>query len=256
VEAAGLDQRRVTVAIEGFGAVAGYLAERLPDSDFSIIAVSTSKGAVMHRNGFPSKLLVSLRRKHGGDFVRHLPEGRRIEKEELLELEVDILVPSARTWVINERNADKIRARCVVPVANAPYTERAIEMLHERGIVCLPGFVTNAGGVYASSLYDSGVALQQIEQLSSTYYRDVIATLLARSRELAQSPVRIAETIACQRLASSMSLPGEAGGQAYFLKKAFRKKLIPRSVYGELMLRTCMKCLVHLNQQLEGASVL
>ncbi|MEW6118445.1 MAG: Glu/Leu/Phe/Val dehydrogenase dimerization domain-containing protein, partial [Nitrospirota bacterium] len=112
-EAAGLAERRVTVAIEGFGSVATHLAERLPEERFRIIAVSTSKGAVLHNGGFSPKMLVSSRKEHGGEFVRSIPGSTRIGREELLELEVDILVPSARTWAINDRNAGNVRARFI-----------------------------------------------------------------------------------------------------------------------------------------------
>ncbi|MEW6116842.1 MAG: Glu/Leu/Phe/Val dehydrogenase dimerization domain-containing protein, partial [Nitrospirota bacterium] len=112
-EAIKREGRPLTVAIEGFGSVGSYLAERLPEERFNIIALSTVQGAVLQQEGFAIAGLLSLRREYGDALIRHIPGSTRIGREELLELEVDILVPSARTWAINDRNAGNVRARFI-----------------------------------------------------------------------------------------------------------------------------------------------
>jgi glutamate dehydrogenase (NADP+) len=82
--------------------------------------------------------------------VCELVEHARISNEELLELDVDVLVPAALENVIGAHNADRIRARVVAEVANGPVSGEADERLHARGVTVLPDVLTNAGGVTVS----------------------------------------------------------------------------------------------------------
>ena len=192
------------VAIEGFGRVANHLVKRLPENDYRITAISTAAGAVIGENGFPINALLSYKKEFGDDLVRKIPGAKTIEKEEVLTADVDILIPSARTWTINEKNAGSVKAKLIAPIANVPYTEEAVVMLHETGIVCLPGFVSNAGSVYASSLFEDGLHLEEIEQISATYYRTAVKSLLERSEELKLSPMVLAEKVAIKRFEAKM----------------------------------------------------
>ena len=70
--------------------------------------------------------------------------------EELLELECDILVPAALENVINEKNADRIKAKVVVEGANGPTTPKGDEILSQKGIMLVPDILANAGGVTVS----------------------------------------------------------------------------------------------------------
>lgn len=244
--------RPLTVAIEGFGSVAAHLAARLPADRFSIVALSTVKGAAINENGFAAAVLTEGRRRYGDDVVNHLPDGRAIEMEAVLAAKVDILVPSARTWSIHPDNVHQIQARLIVPAANAPYTTEAIAILQERGIVSLPGFVTNAGGVFASSLHDSGVDTWQIEQIAAEYYRPVVAALLRKSRELGQSTVGVAEQVALQRLTASQAGAGADGTLDRLLKRFYRKGLLPAPVYARRFASAFAENLKQLEHQLSG----
>lgn len=228
-------ERPLRVAIEGFGSVGCYLAERLPVDRFQIVALSTMKGAVIKDDGFDTAALVRCRKEFGDDVAVRIDEGRQIEKAEVLTANVDILIPSARTWVINNSNMADVKARFIVPVANAPYTEDAIAHLHQRGIVCLPGFVTNSGGVYASSLFDSGVSVEKIEKISGRYYKDAVSALLEKSALLNVSPVVLAEKIARRRLEASLT-DGAKELSPGLLKKLYRKGVVPKSVFGGVVL--------------------
>lgn len=194
----------LNVAIEGFGSVANHLVRRLPDSDYRITAISTVAGAVSSKNGFSVDVLLSHKKEFGDDLVRRIPDARAIEKEEVLTADVDILIPSARTWTIKEENAGRVKAKLIAPIANVPYTEKAVDMLHQMGTTCLPGFVTNAGGVYASSLFENGLDLEEIEKISATYYRNAVKILLERSEKLKLSPIVLAKKVACERAEAGM----------------------------------------------------
>lgn len=240
----------LTVAIEGFGSVGCYLASRLPADQFRIVAISTIAGAIASPDGFSPQTLAEARTTHGDALVSHLPGGKPIGVEEVLTADVDILVPAARTWSIHAGNADRIRAKVIVPAANAPYTAETLPLLHGRGITCLPGFVTNSGGVYASSLYDSGVANDSIESISSGFYRPAVAALLRRSRELGQSPVTVAERVALKRLTAALSGSPPASSLDWLLKRLFRKGLIPRSLHGRHFAAAFTENLRQLEQQI------
>lgn len=242
--------RPLTVAIEGFGSVGCYLATRLPADQFRIVALSTVRGAIVNPEGFSPELLAESRRQYGDELVSQLPGGCSVEMEAVLTAEVDILVPAARTWSIHAGNVHNIRAKVIVPAANAPFTAETIGILHQRGIVSLPGFVTNSGGVYASSLYDSGVDNGTIEDISSQYYRSAVAALLRRSRELGQSPVMVAERVALQRLQAKMAGQGGASRADKLLKRLFQKGLAPRTVYGRRIAAAFVENLQQLERQI------
>lgn len=246
-------KRPLTLAVEGFGSVGSCLAQRLPEEAYRIVAVSTVKGAVMDERGLSVPRLSSLRKEYGDDCVLRMP-GKRIPKEELFAARVDILLPSARTWVLHGGNAGSVGARCIVPIANAPYTEEALQILRERGIVCLPGFVVNSGGVYASSLYDSGVSSGEIERISGSLFRETVFRLLLKSREVGQSPVGIAERIALDRLEAA----GRSGIEKKKLDRAmerlFRKRLFPGRWYARRYAMKFSGNLMRLQRQIEGYS--
>lgn len=232
----GEKSRPLTLAVEGFGSVGAHLAGMLPASRFRFAAVSTAEGGALPPEGADGPSLAALRELHGDAFVGRIPGGAPLEKGALLTLPVDILVPAARTWTLHPGNVGEVRARAVVPAANAPYVEEAVELLHARGVLCLPGFVTNAGGVFASSLADSGVHRAQIEELCRTLYRQVVRDLLDASGRTGVSPVRIAEETARRRLEE-----GRGGGigtlWTRLLKGAARRGILPRTAYGQFYLR-------------------
>jgi len=189
----------LTVAVEGFGAVASHLFTRLPSDNYRITAISTIKGAAFNEKGFATERLLSLRNEFGDDMVTKIPDARKIEKKEVLTAPVDVLIPSARTWTIDEEVAPSVKARIVAPIANVPYTEEAAELLHAKGVISLPGFVTNAGGVFASSLFENGVNLANVETICATLYKAVVSDLLRKSKELGISPLKLAESVATRR---------------------------------------------------------
>lgn len=240
--------RRFTVAIEGFGNVAKNLALRLPSDRYRIVAVSTLSGGVYNMLGL-NALQLSMREKYHDSFVHHLPGESLIPKEILLGLEVDFLVPSARISCINPSNVDQIKARYVVPAANAPYAENCHKRLSERGVVALPGFVCNSGGVFASSLYDSGVTMERIDRLFDDQFKPVVQALLVASRRTGESPVNIASDIAVQHVKYNMSNMHRSLAEKAFTKA--EKKIMPHWMRGQIVLSRFEKGLVKLRSELD-----
>jgi glutamate dehydrogenase (NAD(P)+) len=139
--------RGARVAIEGFGKAGAGTARAFARADARVVAVSTLEGALVDPGGLDADRLVQLRDEHGDRLVHHAgPEVR--PREELFEVECDVLVPGARPDAITRESARMLRCSAIVPIANIPYAEGAVDALHARAILALPDFVTNAGGVH------------------------------------------------------------------------------------------------------------
>jgi len=144
----GLDLAGASVAIQGYGN-AGMHAHRLLEELFGakVVAVSDSKGGVYAEEGLPYEQAAEVKRELGS--VNMIP-GTKITNEQLLELDVQVLVPSALENAITSSNAAAIKAKVVVELANGPTTIEADKVLHERGVFVIPDFLCNAGGVTVS----------------------------------------------------------------------------------------------------------
>ncbi|MEM2514278.1 MAG: Glu/Leu/Phe/Val dehydrogenase [Candidatus Bathyarchaeia archaeon] len=144
----GLDLKKARVAIDGFGNVGSFLMKYLSDYGAKIVAVSDSKGCIYNPNGLEYEKMKQVKAETKS--VINYEPGKILKNEELFELPVEILVPASIPDVINERNVDKIQAKIVVEAANIPAKPEIEKILYERGIMIVPDFVANAGGVISS----------------------------------------------------------------------------------------------------------
>jgi len=150
-------EKPLRVAIQGFGNVGYNLAKFLFAKGYKIVALSDSKGGIYSEEGFDPELVMKCKQEKGlisGCYCRgsvcDVSFGKDITNEELLELDVDILVPAATENVINQNNADKIKAKVILEMANNPTTEEAEEILNSKNIIIVPDILVNAGGVTVS----------------------------------------------------------------------------------------------------------
>jgi glutamate dehydrogenase/leucine dehydrogenase len=147
--------KRPKVILEGFGKVGTAIVIALKGLNYTLIGVSTLKGAIFDEEGLNIDDLLRLKLKYGDDLINHYESKNvlKISKERLFELsseyQTDFIIPGARPDVINKRNVDKINAIALVPAANIPYEKGTTEILRERGIIAFPDFVVNAGEVLA-----------------------------------------------------------------------------------------------------------
>jgi glutamate dehydrogenase (NAD(P)+) len=146
---AGIDPRDATVAVQGFGKVGGLAAQFLHDAGCTVVAVSDVKGGAYNAMGVNPAAMV---REVGAglESVAGFPGTDAVSNEELLELDVDVLVPAALEGVIHDGNADRIRARFIVEGANGPTTPDADAVLDANGVVVVPDILANSGGVAVS----------------------------------------------------------------------------------------------------------
>ena len=136
------------VAIQGFGNAGRNMAKFLADAGFKIVAVSDSKGGCFKAEGLNIEELIAWKMQNGS--VVGFESTEKISNAELLELDVDVLVLAALENQIRKENADKIRAKVIVELANGPITKEADGILFERGIEVLPDIIANSGGVIVS----------------------------------------------------------------------------------------------------------
>ncbi len=144
----GLDLEGATVAVQGFGNVGSWVARLIGELGCRVVAVSDVRGGIHRAGGLDVDAVVDHAQLTAS--VVDAPDTEPITNEELLELDVDVLVPAALDRVINERNADRVKARVVAEAANYPVTPAADEILEASGKVVLPDILANAGGVTVS----------------------------------------------------------------------------------------------------------
>jgi glutamate dehydrogenase/leucine dehydrogenase len=158
VEKLGFERKRdITIAIQGFGNVGYWFAHHADQLGYKVVAVSGSKGGIYVEDGLDPEKTMECKKKKGGletclcvDGKCNISNGRNITNEELLELDVDILVPSALENVIHKDNAGKIKAKAIIEMANGPITPEADEILRKNKVLVIPDVLANAGGVTVS----------------------------------------------------------------------------------------------------------
>ncbi|MCS6845879.1 MAG: Glu/Leu/Phe/Val dehydrogenase [Caldilineales bacterium] len=145
----GIDLKGATAAVQGYGN-AGFFGHKLGVDllGLKFVAASDSKGGVYNPDGLDYRALSEWKAKTGS--VVNFPGAKFITNEELLELPVTVLMPSALENVITAANAGRIKARIVTELANGPTTPEADKILHENGVYVIPDFLCNAGGVTVS----------------------------------------------------------------------------------------------------------
>jgi len=138
-----------TVVIQGFGNAGGHAAEIFAKNGYKIIATSDSKGGIVAEAGIDPKALESWKKENGT--LAGFPGSRTITNAELLELECDVLIPAALESQLTAENAERVKAKFILELANGPTTPEADEILYKRGIPVVPDILANSGGVTVST---------------------------------------------------------------------------------------------------------
>ena len=173
------------VVVQGFGAVGIHAARFLAERGAVLVGVSDSKGAIIHPTGFDVDKLIDFKRQ--GQPVRDFPDGTAATDADLVAVECEIWVPAARPDVFTTDNAADVQAKVVAQGANIPATAEAETIFHERGILVLPDFIANAGGVICGAVeYGGGTereAFDVIEEKIRANTREVLRVAADRGIE-------------------------------------------------------------------------
>ena len=208
----GIDLAGARVAIQGYGN-AGMHAHRLVEEMFGskVVAVSDSKGGVFAEAGLPYEQMAETKESKGS-VTKHT--GSQITNEQLLELEVDVLIPSALENAITSSNAGAVQAKIIAELANGPTTIEADRILHDKGSFVIPDFLCNAGGVTVSyfeqvqnAAYDRWKIEHVHARLDETMTSAFCSFMEARNRHNVDSRLA-AYAVAVERVARASQLRG------------------------------------------------
>ncbi|MFX1471698.1 MAG: Glu/Leu/Phe/Val dehydrogenase [Promethearchaeota archaeon] len=144
----GLDLNGATVAITGYGNVGYNAAWLMEELGANVVAASDSRGAIYNPDGLDARKVNEHKQKTSS--VKDYPGAKNIKQEEVYELDVDVIIPSALENEITAENADKVKAKIIVEGANGPTTPEADEILFKKGVFLVPDILANAGGVTVS----------------------------------------------------------------------------------------------------------
>lgn len=236
VEAAGNKTSPVTVSIEGFGNVGSAAAMEFLRREARVVAVSTSEGAVYNPLGLDVALMIERRRQAGNHFVNESGLGEKIHPEDLGTLGEDVFAPCAIMHSIGRGRAQTLTSRIVCPGANVPYTPEAEHVMTQRGIIYVPDFVANCGGVLGASISRAGIADRRVQEFVRGRVDTETRMLLMASRERALSLTQMAEQIALQRFErEKASYERHSFSQQLFrtLVGLHRRGLIPRALVAQ-----------------------
>ncbi len=144
----GLNPKQTTCAVQGFGNVGSVSAKLLSEQGLKVVAVSDVTGGYFNKKGINVNQAIEWVQKHRT--LEGSGIGDSISNEELLELDVDVLVPAAKEDQITGKNAGKIKAKIIVEGANGPTTSKADPILDQKGVLVVPDILANSGGVTVS----------------------------------------------------------------------------------------------------------
>lgn len=146
----GASSLNASVSIQGFGSVGGSAALYMARMGYRVVAISDVRGVVSKDDGFTEQEVRHLLENRGLSKIiprDNLPPGARAVPHDWIDVEADIAIPAAVSYVVDEQNVNRLKAKFVIEGANIPCTPRAEELLHQRGVVVVPDIVANAGAV-------------------------------------------------------------------------------------------------------------
>ena len=207
-----IDLAGATIAIQGYGN-AGMHAHRLAEELFGskVVAVSDSRGGVYNRDGL-THAEVAKTKETVGTVAAH--SGTQISNDDLLELDVDILIPSALENAITVDNAAAVKAKIVCELANGPTTPEADRILHDKGVFVIPDFLCNAGGVtvsYFEQVQNSALdrwKLDYVHRRLDEVMTDAFDAFLAARKKHGVDSRLAAYAVAVERVAKAAQLRG------------------------------------------------
>jgi glutamate dehydrogenase (NAD(P)+) len=201
---AGIDLRGARIAVQGFGSVGLHAARFLAEKGAVLVAAADSRGTVENQDGLDVEGLIVI--KQEGGHVTDIEGGGKLDGEDIVGIDCDIWIPAARPDVIHKDNADQVKAKLIVQGANIGVTEEAEALLAERGVLCIPDFISNAGGVICASVEYHGGTEGQTMQAIDEKIRANTAEVLDRAKRNAVPPRAAAVAMAAARVEKAMSL--------------------------------------------------
>ena len=202
-EAAGnIDLAGARVVVQGFGSVGKHAARFLVAKGAVLVAAADSAGTVTDPQGIDVARLIAL--KDEGGSVHDYPTGEKQGRDAVIDVDCEIWIPAARPDVINADNVDRLRTKLMIQGANIPVTAEAEASLHERGVLAIPDFIANAGGVICAAVeYRGGTEATALDTIAEKI-RANTAQVLAEAQRNNTSPRQAALALAERRVRTAM----------------------------------------------------
>ena len=197
-----LDTRGARIAIHGFGNVGTFTYSYLQEAGAKIVAIADSSGAIFNDAGLDDIEIQKVIKKK--QVVSDCKGCRKISNQEFWKIPVDILIPASVTDVINDSNKNDIRAKAIVEAGNIPMSEAIEEELYQKGILIIPDFVANAGGVISSYAEYRGYNPKKMFDLVERKIRTSTRLVLEKSSKLKKNPREVAVAIAKELIEEKM----------------------------------------------------
>ncbi|MEM3454984.1 MAG: Glu/Leu/Phe/Val dehydrogenase [Candidatus Micrarchaeia archaeon] len=198
-----MNVKETSFAVEGFGNVGYFAAKHMIEKGAKLVAISDSKGTLYNPEGINFQELEKVKKETGS--VINYKSGEILKTSDLFELDVDILITAAVPDVINKDNVDKIRAKIIVEGSNIPTKPEYEEILHKKGILIIPDFVANAGGVISSYAEYKGKTPDEMFKLVEKKITSNVKKVLVLSRKEGIKPRDAAMKIALQRIENKIN---------------------------------------------------
>lgn len=191
------------LVVQGFGAVGKNVSRFLTQQGAILVAVADSHGAIHNADGLDVDQLIAL--KDEGKCVTDYRDAKKLGRDDVIDVECDIWIPAARPDVIHEDNVHRLNTRLVVEGANIPFTHGAEKILQDKGVLCVPDFIANAGGVICAAMEYKGAskaaAFDSIEEKLRRNTEQVLETV--KHQQLL--PRQAAMNMALERVQKAMS---------------------------------------------------
>ncbi len=196
IEHLGWSLANTNVAVEGFGNVGTFAARFLTAAGARVVAVADRGGTIFNKDGLDIPKLLAWKNKH--QTVAGFRDGITKPATAVFHLPVDVLIPASVTDVINEKNEGEIKAKLIIEGANIPMREEIENKLIRRGIIVVPDFVANAGGVISSYAEYRGWSAEKMFKLVEQKIRASTKAVLAaadkmRTRDLRSVALKLAQ---------------------------------------------------------------
>jgi glutamate dehydrogenase (NAD(P)+) len=199
----GLPIRGARVAIQGFGAVGKHAARFLANQGAVLVAASDTHGTLHDPNGIDLGALIPL--KNAGKSVLDYPGGKKLGPDAVIDIDCDVWIPAARPDVVREDNVQRLRTKLVVQGANIPFTLGAEKILHDKGVLVVPDFIANAGGVICAALEYRGATQSQAFAVIEEKLRANTKQVLEQAAKSKRLPREAAMAIAVESVKKAMS---------------------------------------------------
>jgi glutamate dehydrogenase (NAD(P)+)/glutamate dehydrogenase (NADP+) len=190
------------VVIQGFGSVGQHSARFLTAKGAILIAATDSGGTVYDPQGIDVEQLIAW--KHEGKSVIDFPEGTKLDREQVIYIDSDIWIPAARPDVVRLDNVSCLKTKLVIQGANIPFTPEAEKICHARGILLVPDFIANAGGVICGAVEHQGGTKEDAFEAIDQKIRHNTTLVMEQVKQTGILPREAAVKLAKQRVEKAM----------------------------------------------------